>query len=110
MNKLFVDINNKSFDVEVLEYKGYVLVDFWAKWCGPCRLFINILNDVHKKFINKIKFVKVDIDNCDIIVKKYNIESVPTIILFKNGNVLKKKVGLLTKLDVINFLNSNTSY
>ncbi len=109
MNKLFLDVDNKSFNVEVLKYKGYVLVDFWAKWCGPCRLFMNILNDVNKQFINKIKFVKVDIDNCDLLVKKYKIKSVPTIILFKDGNLLKKKIGLLTKFDIINFLNLNLS-
>ncbi len=107
MNKDILDVDNDSFKSEVLDYKGYVLVDFWASWCNPCKLFSKIFINIHKKFYNKIKFVKVNIENSSYIQNKYNIKSIPTIILFYNGNILSTKVGLLKESDLIKFLKSN---
>ncbi len=106
MNKNILNIDSNSFDNEILNYKGYVLVNFWAKWCNPCKIFSKVLNDVYKKFYSTIKFVKINIENSVNIQNKYNVKSIPTVVLFHNGVVLSSKVGLLTKFDLVNFLKS----
>ncbi len=105
MSKKILDVTDFTFNKEVLSYKGYVFVDFWAKWCGPCNTFNNVLLDLYNSYSDKIKFVKIDIDSSNNLAKKYFIKSIPTLFLFKNGNILFNKIGLFNKTDIINFFN-----
>ncbi len=105
MDIKITNINDDLFSNEVLLNKKYVLVIFWSKFCGPCKLLVSLLEDVYKDYINKIKFVKLDVNKSDFIIKKYNIKNVPTIILFNKGILLSSKIGLLDKKQLKNFLN-----
>lgn len=89
-----------NFDEEIANRK--VLVDFYADWCGPCRMLSPILDEVVEE--EKIKLVKVNVDNHEDIAKRYGIMSIPTIILFKNGEEVNKNIGLLSKEELIEFL------
>ncbi len=105
MNIKIININDNLFNNEVLLNNNYVLVIFWSQWCGPCKLLISLLKNIYKNYINKIKFVKLNVNESNIIIKKYNIISVPTIILFNKGILLSSKIGYLTENQLIKFLN-----
>lgn len=100
-----IDINDNLFNNEVMLNKKYVLVIFWSEFCGPCKLLISLLKDIYKKYINKIKFVKLNVNKSNLIIKKYNIINVPTIILFNKGILLSSKIGVLDKKEIVKFLN-----
>lgn len=96
MNSKIVNVNENSFETEVLNSKEPVLVDFWATWCGPCRQMAPILEDVATEN-NDLKVVKIDVDNNQVLASKYNISSIPTMMLFKNGEVEKIVIGARSK-------------
>ena len=77
--------------------KGIVLVDFFANWCGPCRMMAPILESVEEELDYKINFYKIDVDECENIAKRYGIMSIPTIIIFRDGEIIEKNVGLWQK-------------
>lgn len=89
----------ENFKAEVLEAKGVVVVDFGANWCGPCKSLLPILDEVVNEDSSK-KIVKVDIDEQEELAKEYKIMSVPTLLVFKNGEVVDKSVGLIQKDEV----------
>ena len=95
-----VELINENFDELINEEK--VLVDFYADWCGPCRMLSPIIDEVSTE--QNIKVVKVNVDNHEDIAKKYGIMSIPTIILFKNGEEKNKNIGLLSKEDLLEFI------
>ena len=95
-----VELINENFDELINEEK--VLVDFYADWCGPCRMLSPIIDEVATE--QNIKVVKVNVDNHEDIAKKYGIMSIPTIILFKNGEETNKNIGLLSKEDLLEFI------
>ena len=95
-----VELINENFDELINEEK--VLVDFYADWCGPCRMLSPIIDEVSTE--QNIKVVKVNVDNHEDIAKKYGIMSIPTIILFKNGEETNKNIGLLSKEDLLEFI------
>lgn len=100
-------INDANFDAEVMQSNLPVLVDFWAEWCGPCRALGPILEEVAQSHGSKVKIVKINIDESPQTPSHYGVMSIPTLILFKNGNVEATKVGLLSKSQLIAFIESN---
>jgi len=99
------EINSKQFEKEVLQSKTPVLVDNFATWCGPCKALAPILEELNKDFKGKVKFVKLDVDQSPDIAQKYEVTSIPTLILFKDGEVLSEVVGLRTKDDLEEWIN-----
>ena len=103
------DIKNLSldnFDNEISSSKIPVLVDFWAEWCGPCKMLGPILEEISEDLKDKLQVVKVNLDENQDLAMKYSIRSIPTLLLFNNGELLDSKVGLLPKADLISWINS----
>lgn len=93
----FIDVTDEDFQAEVLEAEGPVLVEFWAVWCGPCRQMAPVVEDLAAEYADKVKFVKVNVDEVTESVGTYGIMSVPTIMLFKDGNPMETLVGVQPK-------------
>jgi thioredoxin 1 len=102
-----VYVSDATFDSEVLKADGPVLVDFWAEWCGPCKMIAPILDDVSKDYAGKLKVAKLNIDENPGTPPKYGIRGIPTLMLFKGGNVEATKVGAVSKSQLTAFIDSN---
>ncbi|HTQ76873.1 MAG TPA: thioredoxin TrxA [Burkholderiales bacterium] len=100
-------ITDASFDPEVLQSEVPVLVDYWAEWCGPCKSIAPILEDVAKEYGGRLKVAKINVDENQGVPAKFGIRGIPTLMLFKNGNVEATRVGALTKSQLTAFLDSN---
>ena len=96
-----------DFAKDVLQAPGPVLVDFWAEWCGPCKMIAPILDDIAKDYAGKLKVAKLNIDDNQDTPAKYGIRGIPTLMLFKGGNVEATKVGALSKSPLTAFIDSN---
>ena len=101
------NITDQSFQEKVLEAKLPVLVDFWAGWCGPCKRMHEYLDDVAKNFLNRVHIVKVDVDANPETATRYDILGVPAFYLFKDGTVLGKKIGALSKEKLIEWIEES---
>lgn len=106
MSENILDVTDNSFETEVLNADKPVLVDFWAEWCGPCKMIAPIIAELAKEYSGKIKFTKVNVDQNSKIPAKYGIRGIPTLMVFKQGNVEATKVGALTKSQLTAFLDS----
>lgn len=100
-------ISDDSFENEVMQSDLPVLVDFWAPWCGPCKAIAPILEDLAPQYRQKVKFVKLDVDQNPSTPPKFGVRGIPTLILFKDGQVKATQVGLMNKTDLMQFLDNN---
>ncbi len=105
-NNAIVHVTDASFAADVLGSDIPVLVDFWAAWCGPCKMIAPILDDLAEQFAGKIKIAKVDVDANKEVPGKFNIRGIPTLLIIKNGQVEATKVGALSKAQLVEFINS----
>ena len=107
MSDNILHTTDDGFDQDVLKADKPVLVDYWAEWCGPCKMISPILEEVAGEYADKLKVCKIDIDANQATPPKYGIRGIPTLMLFKNGEVEATKVGALSKSQLQAFLDSN---
>ena len=101
---MHININQDSFQKEVLEFKGKVLVDFWASWCGPCQMLGPIIDEIGDEYKDKIKIVKIDVDENQNLALQYNISSIPAVLIFDDGKVVGTIIGFHQKQDYLKAL------
>ncbi|MEE9494327.1 MAG: thioredoxin TrxA [Gammaproteobacteria bacterium] len=107
MSENIVYLSDDSFQEEVLECCEPVLVDYWAEWCGPCKMIAPILGEIADEYQGKVKVAKLNIDENPQTPPKFGIRGIPTLMLFKDGNVEATKVGALTKSQLTAFIDTN---
>jgi len=100
-------VSDASFDGDILESEMPVLVDFWAPWCGPCRSVAPIVEDLASQYAGKLKVAKVNVDESTNVAMKYQVTSIPTFILFKNGQVADRVLGALPRGEFVRFIDRN---
>ncbi|MDR0934225.1 MAG: thioredoxin TrxA [Burkholderiaceae bacterium] len=102
-----ITISDASFDTDVIKSGKPVLVDFWAAWCGPCKMIAPILDELAEEYNDKITVAKMDIDANQAVASRLGIRGIPTLILFKDGQLVAQKVGALSKGQLKQFIDSN---
>ena len=99
-----IELTNENFDAEVLQSELPVLVDFWATWCGPCKMLAPTVAEVATEYAGRVKVGKVNVDNAPELAARYGITSIPALLLFNKGEVVRTSVGFVPKADVVAML------
>ncbi|MDO6514903.1 MULTISPECIES: thioredoxin TrxA [Neptuniibacter] len=107
MSENIVNVTDASFDEDVLKAECAVLVDYWAEWCGPCKMIAPVLEEIAKEYGDQLKICKLNIDENSETPPKFGIRGIPTLMLFKGGNVEATKVGALSKSQLAAFIEAN---
>ena len=107
MSDKIIEITDETFEQEVLKADVPVLIDYWADWCGPCKMIGPILDELADEYDGQLKIVKLDIDDHPQTAPKYSVRSIPTMMIFKDGNVQATKVGGVSKSQLISFIEDN---
>lgn len=102
-----IKLNNENFSKEVKESSKVVLIDFYADWCGPCKMMSPIIDEIAKEVDDRVKICKLNVDESQNIAIEYNVMSIPTLIIFKNGIIVNNVVGLRQKQEILNIINDN---
>jgi thioredoxin 1 len=101
------NVNESNFKAEVLQSSIPVLADFWAPWCGPCKMLVPALEELAVELAGKIKFIKIDIDDAGDLARESGVRNIPYLMLFKKGQVVDQKIGTHSKTDIKNWLEKN---
>lgn len=107
MSDQIVSTTDANFETDVLKSDLPVLVDYWAEWCGPCKMISPILDEIAASYQGKLRIAKVNVDENAQLTQKYGIRSIPTLMLFKDGNVQAQKIGALSKSQLAAFIETN---
>jgi len=101
-----INVNSQNFEEEVLKAQLPVLVDFYATWCGPCKMIAPVISKIAEEYKGKVKVAKINVDDENELAMKYQIQNIPTLILFKDGKTVGSLIGLNSKSEIENMINS----
>ena len=107
MSDKIVHTNDDTFDTDILQSEKAVLLDFWAEWCGPCKMIAPLLNEIAEEYSDRMTVAKLNIDENPVSTGKFRVQSIPTLMLFKDGAVQAQKLGAMSKSQLTEFLESN---
>ena len=107
MGENTIQTSDAAFDTDVLKSEKPVLLDFWAEWCGPCKMIAPLLDEIANEYLDKIVVAKINIDENQNMPQKYAVRSIPTLMIFKDGEVQAQRMGALSKSQLVKFLEAN---